>query len=299
MAVHAGWLCAYCGAVAVACYLNAPACDFVFDDRLAILSNPDVQPRAPLAPLLHNDFWGKALVKEDSNKSYRPLTILSFRLHTWWTGAAPDPAAFHAVNVLLHAVVTMATTELAARLWRGCGLGGHRRVALLSGLVFAAHPVHVEAVTGVVGRAELLCALWCLAGAAAHALSRRRRASRCASAGWSACVAACVAGATLSKETGVALVGILAADELLVALPARGRRWLPGGAARLCVLALCAGVYALTRLRLMTPEGEALSYSAASLAKSGLIRRAENPLAFVASRRGAPARYRRCRHGHA
>ena len=39
-------------------------------------------------------------------------------------------------------------------------------VALLAGVAFAAHPVHVEAVTGVVGRAELLCALFCFAGAA-------------------------------------------------------------------------------------------------------------------------------------
>lgn len=34
--------------------------------------------------------------------------------------------------------------------------------ALLSSIIFAVHPVHVEAVTGIVGRAELLCAIFSL-----------------------------------------------------------------------------------------------------------------------------------------
>ena len=116
MVCRSGATCLLCGLVALACYLNAIPCDFVFDDRLAILTNPDVQPRAPLWPLLLHDFWGKELVKEDSNKSYRPFTILSFRVHTWWTGAEPEPASFHLVNALLHAAVTAAATEVTLRL---------------------------------------------------------------------------------------------------------------------------------------------------------------------------------------
>jgi hypothetical protein len=34
-----------------------------------------------------NDFWGQDITKEDSHKSYRPLTVLTFRLnyliHRW------------------------------------------------------------------------------------------------------------------------------------------------------------------------------------------------------------------------
>ena len=35
---------------------------------------------------------------------------------------------------------------------------GQRQEALLAGLLFALHPVHTEAVAGIVGQAELLCA---------------------------------------------------------------------------------------------------------------------------------------------
>eukprot|EP00966_Prymnesium_polylepis_P013118 302556-Prymnesium_polylepis.1 len=58
---RAGWPSAFAALAAVACYLNAPPCDFVFDDRLAITGNPDVQPGASFGDILRNDFWGKAL----------------------------------------------------------------------------------------------------------------------------------------------------------------------------------------------------------------------------------------------
>ena len=75
---------AFAACVGFACYLNSVICGFVFDDRLAIIDNADVQHGAPLADVWVNDFWGKSLRKTDSHKSYRPLTVLSFRAHTWW-----------------------------------------------------------------------------------------------------------------------------------------------------------------------------------------------------------------------
>ena len=59
----------------------------------------------PLWHLLWHDFWGQNIDRDDSHKSYRPLTVLSFRLNRAW-GSKPDgPHApdFHKVNVLLHA----------------------------------------------------------------------------------------------------------------------------------------------------------------------------------------------------
>ena len=89
---------AFAACVGFACYLNSVICGFVFDDRLAIIDNADVQHGAPLADVWVNDFWGKSLRKTDSHKSYRPLTVLSFRAHTWWRQGPPEPAPFHAVN---------------------------------------------------------------------------------------------------------------------------------------------------------------------------------------------------------
>ena len=172
---------AFSAATAAAVYLSSLSCEFVFDDHLAIDNNADVAPGASFADLFAHDFWGKALVKEDSHKSFRPLTVLSFRAHTWWTGQPPAPKAFHAVNIVLHAAATACVSCLAGWLWAQRGGRPRPRVALLAGTVFAVHPVHVEAVTGVVGRAELLCALGCFASAAAYVGCASRSSAR---AGW-------------------------------------------------------------------------------------------------------------------
>ena len=110
---------AFAACVGFACYLDSVICGFVFDDRLAIIDNADVQHGAPLADVWVNDFWGKSLRKTDSHKSYRPLTVLSFRAHTWWRQGPPEPAPFHAVNAALHAVACAGVAVLGARAWRG------------------------------------------------------------------------------------------------------------------------------------------------------------------------------------
>lgn len=82
---------------------------------------------------------------------YRPLVSMTYAvahcLH-------PDTAwPYHAFNVLLHAIVSVMVAWVAMR------LTGRSLVALVAGLLFAAHPVHVEAVANIVGRAEMMCAI--------------------------------------------------------------------------------------------------------------------------------------------
>jgi hypothetical protein len=88
---------------------------------------------------------------------YRPLPLASFALD--WA-IARHPALFHAVNLLLHAVVAVIVTALARRSPSPDGRGGQgvRTAALVAGLIFAVHPVHVEAVANVVGLGELMAA---------------------------------------------------------------------------------------------------------------------------------------------
>jgi protein O-mannosyl-transferase len=88
---------------------------------------------------------------------YRPLTSISFGVD--WALGGGSPIAFHATNVLLHALTTAALTSLLLVLGSGPALG------LAGGLVFAVHPVHVEAVANVVGRADVLMTLFVLVGA--------------------------------------------------------------------------------------------------------------------------------------
>src|SRR3989475_3193801 len=80
---------------------------------------------------------------------YRPLTIAAFALDRAVDGAA----WLHAVNLAWHAAASVAVAALARRLTNNAG-------ALAAGLLFAVHPVHVEAVANVVGRAESMAALF-------------------------------------------------------------------------------------------------------------------------------------------
>ena len=56
----------------------SPNSEFVHDDIVAILRNPDVF-NSPIGDLFSNDFWGAPMSSPASHKSYRPITVLTFR----------------------------------------------------------------------------------------------------------------------------------------------------------------------------------------------------------------------------
>ncbi|MPC39140.1 Transmembrane and TPR repeat-containing protein 2 [Portunus trituberculatus] len=60
-------------------YVNGLTGDFVHDDVSAIKTNPDVLGTNPVSHVFFNDYWGKPMSDPLSHKSYRPLTIISFR----------------------------------------------------------------------------------------------------------------------------------------------------------------------------------------------------------------------------
>lgn len=101
-----------------------------------------------------NDFWGTPLTHSGSHKSYRPLCVLSFRLNHWLHEL--EPAGYHLFNVLLHCLATALFTLLARSLLpAGLSTG-------VAGCLFAAHPIHTEAVAGIVGRADVGAAVFFL-----------------------------------------------------------------------------------------------------------------------------------------
>ena len=75
-------------ASALSCALYADSLDgeMVYDDNEAILMNPDVKAHGPLAALLRNDFWGTPMASPSSHRSFRPVTVLSYRW-TYLSGA--------------------------------------------------------------------------------------------------------------------------------------------------------------------------------------------------------------------
>lgn len=65
--------------ISVICFINCYDGDFVFDDSEAVVGNQDILPTSPLLDLFSHDFWGNKLDSKTSHKSYRPLTVLTFR----------------------------------------------------------------------------------------------------------------------------------------------------------------------------------------------------------------------------
>ncbi|XP_040344457.1 protein O-mannosyl-transferase TMTC1 isoform X3 [Herpailurus yagouaroundi] len=97
------------------------------------------------------------MAENTSHKSYRPLCVLTFKLNVFLTGM--NPFYFHAVNVILHCLVTLVLMYTCDK-----AVFRNRRLAFATALLFAVHPIHTEAVAGIVGRADVLaCLLFLLA----------------------------------------------------------------------------------------------------------------------------------------
>uniref|UniRef100_A0A183T8W6 dolichyl-phosphate-mannose--protein mannosyltransferase n=1 Tax=Schistocephalus solidus TaxID=70667 RepID=A0A183T8W6_SCHSO len=145
-------------------YLNALFCEFVFDDSSAIVDNRDLRPKTPVDELFKNDFWGTRMDKESSHKSYRPLTVLTFR----WNYALGrlDPFGYHAVNVALHCCVTILFYRYEPYLFADTDflfISSKNVAPSLQLYYLRSIPFTLKRyVTSVVGRAELLSAAFFL-----------------------------------------------------------------------------------------------------------------------------------------
>ncbi|OQV17636.1 Transmembrane and TPR repeat-containing protein 2 [Hypsibius exemplaris] len=136
-------------------YWNTLQAQFAYDDNRAILENGDLRAeQTPFLQLWLNDFWGTPLRHPGSHKSFRPACVATFRWNYSLHGLSPR--GYHAVNVAIHAVNCLLFLLTITK------ITGNRKLAILAGLAFAAHPIHTEAVAGVVGRADLGACLFFL-----------------------------------------------------------------------------------------------------------------------------------------
>uniref|UniRef100_A0A8C1QT73 dolichyl-phosphate-mannose--protein mannosyltransferase n=1 Tax=Cyprinus carpio TaxID=7962 RepID=A0A8C1QT73_CYPCA len=201
-------------AVCALCYSNSLWGEFVHDDIWAITNNPDVRPGSSLRSIFTNDFWGKRMADNTSHKSYRPLCILTFKLNILLGGMTPF--YFHLVNVFLHCMVTallMLTCEQC--------VFEDSNFSFLTALLFSVHPIHTEAVSGIVGRADVLASVLFLLSFLSYI--RSVSASRMAdefphtvsvlSLALSLLLGTC---AMLVKETGVTVFGVCVLYDFLV-----------------------------------------------------------------------------------
>lgn len=129
-------------------YAGSPCNGFVADDHAVLEQDPAVTTPGRALDAFTSPYRGVV---------YRPLTVWTFAVQ--WQAHGPVPGAFHAVNVLLHALVTVLVFHLVRVLGRA-GPGA----SLVAALIFAVHTIHTDAVSPVIGRADLLAAAASVAG---------------------------------------------------------------------------------------------------------------------------------------
>jgi hypothetical protein len=206
-------------------YTRHPATNFIFDEQEALLANPYV--RASTDPGAHigwldafkRDFWG--LGPERTIGSYRPLPDIIWRA-MWKIGAREQSAFPHDyLNVMLHGLNGALVVLLVFKWTRD------RLVAWLAGGLFVATAVVTEAVSGVVGLADVLGGTGALLALLALTLPL-------------AAMPAALLGATLmglySKESALCIVPMVPLAALLTSQlthPEKPMRWVRAGVAAL------------------------------------------------------------------
>lgn len=175
---------------------------FVFDDHIQIERNPWLRSPDGLWRFFTQPFWGFYPDRGSGPSNYyRPLFGATYSLVARVFGLSP--AAFHSVSVLLHLAVCLLVALGARRLFQDSSQYfpnqySANAAALAAGLLFAVHPAHAEAVAWVGGQADLLAALFALLATLSYSNVL----------GPLFYLLAC-----LSKETGTALILVLAAVE--------------------------------------------------------------------------------------
>ncbi|MCB0317446.1 MAG: hypothetical protein KDD56_01730, partial [Bdellovibrionales bacterium] len=122
--------------------------DFSYDDFHQIhfhdfLKTNEISIESVLFPFFEATFPGDV---------YRPLTVFSYRINFLLFGL--NPLSYHLFNILLLATVTCLVFLLVREICKNLTL------SFLASLWFAINPLRVEVVASIVGRAELLSALF-------------------------------------------------------------------------------------------------------------------------------------------
>ncbi len=248
-------------------YTGTLGFDFVYDDRIHIVSSPFLHSWRFLRRYFTSHVWSYQYPHMLGNY-YRPLDLLWLRANHAAFGLNPWP--WHLMCVLLHVGVTFLVFVLARR------LTGDAFAAGIAALIFGLHPVHVEAVAYVSAVPETLNALLLLS--AFICFLRWREPGAAGGRGWLIASLLFYALAMLSKETSLILAPLAFAYGWIFPSEAGddGSRWgRLGKALRLTLpYVLLTLPYLLVRdlaLRGLTHPVNSLPFSTLVLTAPGLV----------------------------
>ncbi|MFO7892295.1 MAG: tetratricopeptide repeat protein [Longimicrobiales bacterium] len=204
------WTALAVALLAAAVYANSIPNGFALDDEFIIVNNERVHGVDRLPEAISEPYWPNAPGRIGL---FRPLTTATFAIE--WELWGQDPRPFHVTNVTLHVFASVLVFALLLAVLsraRHPESDSDRTPATLAAAagaaVFAVHPVHTEAVANVVGRAEVLAAVFVLAAAILYVAGDLTRTRRRLWAGAVAMAGAYFLG-LVSKEIAVTLPALL------------------------------------------------------------------------------------------
>lgn len=174
---------------------------FAHDDRALIPHDARLQDLTQVGAILSNPYWPPPYLPDQ----YRPVTSLLLTLQ--YIVGSGDTWPFRLMSYVLYAGVCVAFLRMALLLMPA-------GAAIAGALLFAAHPVHVEATALAVGQAELVVAVAILTATTLYA--RMRLNGRPPAGHQWILIALLYVLAMFSKEHGFLLPGFLLLTELLL-----------------------------------------------------------------------------------
>lgn len=130
-------------------------------DEIHIMSNEnkDIHGSSTLKEIFSNDYWGRPMVSASSHKSWRPLTVLSFRyMKGLYTSS--QLKMHRCVNIIAHAAAAEVIGILATRLFPQKTWQQTLLLQLITKIAFILHPTHVEVTANAANRNHILAVLF-------------------------------------------------------------------------------------------------------------------------------------------
>lgn len=200
MAIAAGL-----GTLVMVVYANAFSAGFALDSRQLVLNDPRVHAATVenVGLIINRSYWWPY----GESGLYRPLTTLSFLFNYAVLGSGERPAGYHWFNLVIH------TLNVWLVWWLARQISGQRAAAIAAAATWSVLPLSTEAVTNIVGRADLLAALGVLGGLASYI--RVRVSSGVLRVAWLAGLMLMTTVGVFSKENGITIAGVVVLYEIV------------------------------------------------------------------------------------
>lgn len=150
---------------AIVPYIFVSNFQFISDDHSLIEDNILIKSNS-IIPIFNRDFWSVTWFK--GSGYYRPLTILSYWLQYHIFGV--NPASYHIINILIHITNALFIFLLMPHIFSHI----KKESWLVASILFAVHPIHIESVTFISGRTDLICTLFILLALFFYVVFRNR-----------------------------------------------------------------------------------------------------------------------------